>query len=112
MQPPVRCVRHHGGVSEPRPISLPAPVRAAAGRPAAGLFLLLALAGGLLLAVGDVNGGRVSSVVAAVGAVTVLVSLVAAALLAWHDSRRRQRSFARSLLDSVRSVLCWLAMLF
>lgn len=99
-------------MSQPLPDAVPAPLRAAAGRPAAGLFLVLGLAGGLLLAVGDVNDGRVSSVVAAVGAVTVLVSLVAAGVLAWRDARRRQCSLARSLLDSVRSVLCWLAMLF
>ncbi|MGN6302421.1 MAG: hypothetical protein ACTHN8_15170 [Angustibacter sp.] len=99
-------------MSQPLPDAVPAPLRAAAGRPAAGLFLLLAMAGGLLLAVGDVSDGRVSSVVAVVGALTVGVSLVAAAVLAWRDSRRRQRSLARSLLDSVRSVLCWLAMLF
>lgn len=112
MQPPVRCVRHHGGVSQPRPDAVPAPLRAAAGRPAAGLFLLLGLAGGLLLAISDVNDGRVSAVVAVVGALTVAISLVAAAGLAWRDARRRHRSFARSLLDSVRSVLCWLGMLF
>jgi hypothetical protein len=96
-------------VSQSRPDAVPAPLRAAAGRPAAGLFLLLGMAGGLLLAVSDVND---SGLVAAVGAVTVVVSLAAAAVLAWRDSRRRQRPFVRSLLDSVRSVLCWLGMLF
>lgn len=99
-------------MSQPRPDVVPAPLRPAAGRPAAGLFLLLGLAGGLLIAVGDVSDGRVSSVAAVVGALTVGISLVAAAVLVWRDSRRRQRSLARSLLYSVRSVLCWLGMLF
>ncbi len=96
-------------MSHSRPDAVPAPLRAAAGRPAAGLFLLLGLAGGVLVAASDVND---SSAVAAVGVVTVAVSLAAAAVLAWRDSRGRHRSFARSLLDSVRSVLCWLALLF
>lgn len=94
------------------PDAIPAPLRAAAGRPAAGLFLLLGLAGALLLATADSTAGPFSSVAAAVGVATVVGSLGTSGVLAWQDSRRRQRSFARSLLDSVRSVLCWLALLW
>ncbi|KQX61926.1 hypothetical protein [Angustibacter sp. Root456] len=96
-------------MSEARPDAVPAVVLATAGRPVAGAFLLLAFAGGILLAVSDVAD---STLAAAIGGLTVVVSLAAAAVLAWRDSRRRHRSFARSMLDAVRSVLCWLALLF
>jgi hypothetical protein len=74
-----------------------------------GALLLVGILGGALVIVGDLSG---SLAVGTAGLAVVAVCLVAAGLLAWRDARRRGRSVAKALWDSVREVLRWFSFLW